>query len=56
MLMDTYTAPAEDGLEWKRVTLETQINGQSPFTGQPRPEVEDSWNDLLQSTFTFLRV
>lgn len=42
--------PARSALQWEVRRLETNIRG-NVFVGEPRPELENAWHNLLQRMF-----
>ena len=51
---DYNTAPARDAVHYETVTFDGYFVIESPFTGEPRPELDDAWHNLLRSKRPFL--
>ena len=46
--------PARDALQWGTRRFMTKIVD-NPFAGEPRPELEQAWHELLQSKATLVK-
>ena len=44
-----FLAPASNVLKSEKKTLFASLN-QNPFAGEPRPELDQAWHDLVEST------
>lgn len=44
--------PARDAVHWELRPFTTKLVDNA-FTGEPRPELEDAWHDLLKSTLKY---
>ena len=45
-----HLAPASDVLRSEKKTLFASLD-HNPFTGEPRPELDEAWHDLVESTY-----
>ena len=41
-------APASGVVTYQKVTYDAELNGTSPFRGEPRPELDQAWRDLIK--------
>lgn len=47
--------PSREGLLWEERRFPTDIVD-NPFTGDPRPELDEAWHDLLLSVYSSSRI
>ncbi|PWY74370.1 hypothetical protein BO70DRAFT_105310 [Aspergillus heteromorphus CBS 117.55] len=46
---DNYVAsPASEAITYENIYFNASLKIESPFTGEPRPELDQAWSDLLQ--------
>lgn len=41
-------------MKYERITVDSPLGAQSPYVGQPGPEVDKAWNTLYKCTNLFL--
>lgn len=51
-LANSAKVPARNAVEWGTRRFETNIID-NPFSGEPRPELERAWHELLRSKVPF---
>jgi hypothetical protein len=47
-------APAFEALEWEEYKFKENSQSHGPFSGFPRPEIDENWDKLLEGDITSL--
>lgn len=47
---DSEQAPARDAVSYETVTFANDLDAESPYIGEPRPELHNAWHNLLKCT------